>query len=324
VQQENPTRAPFLRLVNTHQNTSAIKPSNDDLGLAADRIEALNGKNIYTDFIKKHGRRPDRDQAAAIGRLMGGRVRASDGSLQPILTEGERAAIRAIRTRRRQRAQLIDHLQRTATAVAALAQNRHEPSTVIDYGHDIFSTGAFLQQLESALAWFNRFAEEFLAVKKPTKPLAPYVKNALAKLTGIGLTTEQIVARLKKDNPKAIEDDKDDLIDIALTKLVNQVGLLQSGSVTEAQLEMFHEYSFQKRLHVVVETPTGPIKIWKSSATVSTEEAARYISDRLRPSVRRLSSRAKELQRFLDECNASSALPGTKLLELWLAAKKKK
>jgi hypothetical protein len=144
----------------TDQQAPATKLDNGDLFLAADRIEALNGKNAYSSFIKKHGRRPDRDQAATIGRLMGGRVRASDGSLQPILTKGERAAIRAIKNRRKEWAQQVDHAQRTTTAIMALAKNQRDPSTVIDYGRDLFSNGAFLEQLDSALLWLNRFAEE--------------------------------------------------------------------------------------------------------------------------------------------------------------------
>jgi hypothetical protein len=153
---------------------------------------------------------------------------------------------------------------------------------------------------------------------------APSVKNALARITDNALTTEQIVAFAKKNNKKEIEADKDDLIDIALIKLVNDAGSLQSGPLADLQIEMFHEYSFQKKLHVVVESPDGPVKVWKSSATVSVAEAQRYISDHQRPAMKELSGRAKELKRFLDECNASAAEPGTELIDLWTAARKKK
>ena len=115
--------AHFLRLVDDDQDAVSPKPVEDDLKLEADRIAALNGSNPYSDFLRKHGHRPDRGQAAAIGRLMGARVRASDGSMQPILTAGEREAIRSVRKERREWSQKLDHVHRTITAITALAEN---------------------------------------------------------------------------------------------------------------------------------------------------------------------------------------------------------
>lgn len=54
-----------------------------DLRIEADGLEALYGPNLYSKYLKQFGRRPDRQAAATMGRLMGGRVKADDGSLQP-------------------------------------------------------------------------------------------------------------------------------------------------------------------------------------------------------------------------------------------------
>lgn len=54
-----------------------------DLMVAAEGIEAAYGPNAYVDYLRKHHRYPSPEEAAAIGKLLGGRVRASDGSMQP-------------------------------------------------------------------------------------------------------------------------------------------------------------------------------------------------------------------------------------------------
>jgi hypothetical protein len=100
VQSKTRGSAHFLRLVGSDGVVAAPKQVDNDLSFEADRIAALNGSNPYSDFLREHGHRPDRGQAATIGRLMGARVRASDGSMQPVLTAGERAAIRSIRKER--------------------------------------------------------------------------------------------------------------------------------------------------------------------------------------------------------------------------------
>lgn len=53
-------------------------------------IEAQFGKNVYSDFLRKHRRRPDPPEAKTIGQLIGCRVKASDGRLYPPLTKAQR------------------------------------------------------------------------------------------------------------------------------------------------------------------------------------------------------------------------------------------
>jgi hypothetical protein len=54
-----------------------------DLMVEAEGIEAAYGPNAYTDYLRAHKKRPPRAEAEAIGKLLGGRVRADDGTMQP-------------------------------------------------------------------------------------------------------------------------------------------------------------------------------------------------------------------------------------------------
>jgi hypothetical protein len=63
-----------------------------ELRVEAEGIEATYGPNAYSDYLRRHGQRPDPISAAAIGRHLGGRVKANDGSMQPV-------PVRAVRQR---------------------------------------------------------------------------------------------------------------------------------------------------------------------------------------------------------------------------------
>jgi hypothetical protein len=54
-----------------------------ELRFEAAAIEASYGPNVYSNYLRKHGKRPTRAEAITMGRLIGGRVRADDGSMQP-------------------------------------------------------------------------------------------------------------------------------------------------------------------------------------------------------------------------------------------------
>lgn len=54
-----------------------------DLKIEAEGLEALYGPNLYSKYLKQFGRRPGPQAAAAMGRLMGGKVKADDGTMQP-------------------------------------------------------------------------------------------------------------------------------------------------------------------------------------------------------------------------------------------------
>jgi hypothetical protein len=162
--------AHFLRVVDIDPEASTPCPLGDQVIQEAEKIEALNGPNIYSDFLRNHGRRPDTAQAAAIGRLMGARVRASDGTMQPALSRGERDAIRSIKKRRREWSRQVDHVQRTVAAIEALSKNHHEPEAVIGYGASVFDDPEIRKKLSSALEWLKRFAQESQRHGTGTRP----------------------------------------------------------------------------------------------------------------------------------------------------------
>lgn len=141
-----------------------------ELILEADAIEAWYGLNAYSSFIKKNGRRPDPTQAATIGRLLGGRVKADDGTLQPELTESDRQVLRGIRSRRRAASRRYDHILRLTEAISALSKNEDDPAEVIGAGSCLLNETAISAQLDMALCWLSRFAEEWHGRKKETRP----------------------------------------------------------------------------------------------------------------------------------------------------------
>ena len=49
----------------------------------ANAIEAARGANPYSDYLRKHRKRPNPSEAAAIGQMLGGKVRADNGTMQP-------------------------------------------------------------------------------------------------------------------------------------------------------------------------------------------------------------------------------------------------
>jgi hypothetical protein len=158
VQGRNSTR-PFLRLVDA-ASCRAPTPLVDNALVEAEKSEAKFGRNTYSCFIREHGGLPDRQQAVTIGKLMGVRVKASDGSLQPPLTEAERARHRQIRAEHKRWSRESDHIWRIKTAIAAISQNFDHPSAVIEYGANDLLTPAIRAQLEIALPWMIRFIRE--------------------------------------------------------------------------------------------------------------------------------------------------------------------
>src|ERR1700733_15116015 len=87
------------------------QPSQELRAEAASFTE-LYGRNPYSDFLLGHGRRPGREPAAAIGRIMGIRVRSDDGSLQPRRTKAEQTAARRSKNYQRTEADYLDQILR--------------------------------------------------------------------------------------------------------------------------------------------------------------------------------------------------------------------
>jgi hypothetical protein len=132
-------------------------------------LEAQHGKNAYSDFLLNHHARPAPDVAATIGRLLGGRVEAADGSSQPPLTKADRLALRGIKGRRNEASNRYDHIMRLRTAIAALAANHDDPADVIAGGSVLLECPEISLQLELALCWLARFAQEWHNREKETR-----------------------------------------------------------------------------------------------------------------------------------------------------------
>jgi len=128
-------------------------------------IEAY-GPNAYSDYLLKHGCRPNRNAAATIGRLIGVRVKAADGTMQPPRTKADKFA----------RAELHrkwDHIARLRSALAQLVQNNDSPESIIHsiVSEDRAEIGA---NLDKSLLWLIRFAEEWHSHGAEERPQATH------------------------------------------------------------------------------------------------------------------------------------------------------
>jgi len=135
----------------------------------ATALEAQYGKNPYSDYLIAHHMRPGVAEAATIGKLMGGRVEADDGSLQPPLNEVDRIALRGIKSRRRAAARRYDQILRLRAAIAALAANQDDPADVIGGGSILLECPEIGLHLDTALSWLTRFAQEWHSREKETR-----------------------------------------------------------------------------------------------------------------------------------------------------------
>lgn len=148
-------------VVSFEDSAARIRSAREMRSEAAGLAET-HGVNLYTDFVLQHGRRPDRHQAAAIGRLMGVQVRAADGTMQPRLTKAEKKAARSVKSCQRIEDDYIDQILKLRCALANLAQIESDPAIVIRYMDPLFGdASAIRQHLTKAVNWINRFAEEW-------------------------------------------------------------------------------------------------------------------------------------------------------------------
>ena len=102
------------------------------------QLQESLGPNLYSDFVLKNGYRPDPAQAATIGRVIGHRVKAADGSLQPAPTRAEKAAAGRAKKRSRKDVDGLEQILRLRRALASLAQNDRDPADIIHYIDPLF------------------------------------------------------------------------------------------------------------------------------------------------------------------------------------------
>jgi hypothetical protein len=150
-----------LRVVQSTELDIHEPISGEDAGslvAEATMLEAARGLNAYSSFLRKHGKRPNQKQSAVIGRLLGGQVKADDGTMQPPLSKADREAIKAIRRRRKDWAKTYSNFSRLKLAIHALAEIDESPGDLLRFCAQ--SELATKSQLTAAITFLERFAEE--------------------------------------------------------------------------------------------------------------------------------------------------------------------
>lgn len=130
-----------------------------ELKTEAASIEASHGVNPYSTYLRTHRKRPDPDQAAAIGRLLAGQVKASDGTMQPSLSAADRKALKEVRARRKAASRRYEQLISLQNAIAMLADIDDDPATLVGAGSCVLDGPAVVAKINSALSYLKQFAE---------------------------------------------------------------------------------------------------------------------------------------------------------------------
>ncbi len=104
--------------------SAAPPPDAHPVRLGAQHWEHQFGRDAYSAFLLKHGRRPDPKQAEVIGKIVGRRVKASDGFRYPKLT---RTAARLSPDDDRKKWQRIKRLHRKMTKSNSDSQPQPPP-----------------------------------------------------------------------------------------------------------------------------------------------------------------------------------------------------
>lgn len=139
-----------------------------ELRTEAEALEATFGENAYSNYLLRHGLRPDAKTAAAIGRLLGAQVEAADGTMQPPLSASDRAVLKSDRKRRKAFAQRRERLFRLKMAIAALAEPIDDQTELV---RDALAIAPEIAaNLDSAICSLKRFAEGLrVQIKAETK-----------------------------------------------------------------------------------------------------------------------------------------------------------
>jgi hypothetical protein len=124
-----------------------------NLQAEAEELETSLGPNAYSTYLRQHHRRPPKEDAATIGRLLSGRVRADDGSMQPRPTAAERKALKARRDAFTRRYEQVMSLE---AAIAALAQLPDDPTDLVSD----FESSDIAAKADAAVCWLRRFVDQ--------------------------------------------------------------------------------------------------------------------------------------------------------------------
>ncbi|HEY1941528.1 MAG TPA: hypothetical protein VGH40_05330 [Roseiarcus sp.] len=154
---------------------------------------------------------------------------------------------------------------------------------------------------------------------------APRVRAKLAEIIGRlpseGMTTAKIIESLKKEYPEDVMADRDDLMEVALFRIVSQIGSRHSNATPNLEPDLFGNYSVQPTIYVTIQNADGPQRVMKSIGDVTLDEAERYIAEHRRP-VAAIAKDVKEFVRMIGDFKASGASPKDKVGDWWALAKK--
>jgi hypothetical protein len=125
-------------------------------------------------------------------------------------------------------------------------------------------------------------------------------------LPSAGLTTSRIVSDLKTKHPDIINSESSELTDIALIRIVSQIGARRSTASENVYPDLFGEYGVQPTVYITVKVDGAYEKILKHVTDLTIAEAAEYATEHGRQ-IKSTSATAKEIGRMADDAKASGA-----------------
>ena len=127
----------------------------------ADQFDSLYGKNSYSAFLRRHGERPDPNQATVLGHLLGIRVKAKNDKLYPRQTPAQKRARSEEQGSRTDDAGNLAAIQHLKAALWHLSLNGRDARLIIDDVCEEFDAPQIRAQITHAVEWLMRFAQEW-------------------------------------------------------------------------------------------------------------------------------------------------------------------
>lgn len=144
-----------------------------ELSTEVEAIEAWYGPNAYSTYLRKYGRRPNAREAAGMGRTMGGRVRAEDGTMQPPISAENRAFLKGVKARRTAFADHYEGLLKLQTAIALLAELDIDPTELVGDGSCLANLQIVPSDIERGIYLLSRFAEHLYVITQASGATDP-------------------------------------------------------------------------------------------------------------------------------------------------------
>lgn len=138
-----------------------------------------------------------------------------------------------------------------------------------------------------------------------------------------GATSKDIVAAFRKKYPSQIGNVSDQLIDIALTKLISEVSNRRPKGIAAGQIEMFSEYGVPGMIAIRVADEAGVRYVHKTLAKTLISEVKQYLNDHAKPRAVSTEER-RELRRLVKDLEPYKKSDASTLEECWKASQAKK